>query len=89
MIRMFVRHPVAAFATWKQAYDAFADERKGLGVVGDAVFKSTDDPNDVTVWHDFETIESANAFADSTRLHEVMSEAGVVGKPTIWFTAPV
>ena len=29
MIRMFVRHPVADFATWKQAYDAFADERTG------------------------------------------------------------
>ena len=89
MIRMFVRHSVEDFATWKQAYDAFAEERKDLGVVGDAVFKSIDDLNEVTVWHDFEHIESANAFAGSTRLREVMAEAGVVGEPTIWFTAPV
>ena len=29
MIRMFVRHPVGDFAAWKQAYDAFDEERKG------------------------------------------------------------
>jgi hypothetical protein len=85
-IRMFVRHPVADFATWKQAYDAFTEERNGMGVTADAVFTSTDDPNDVTVWHDFETVEAARAFTASPRLREVMSEGGVSGEPTIWFT---
>lgn len=88
MVRMFVRHRVADFAKWKRAYDAFDDERKTLGVVGDAVFQLSDDANDVTAWHDFETLESAKKFAESTRLRDVMSEAGVTGKPTIWFTTP-
>ncbi len=86
MIRMFVRHPVEDFATWKQAYDDFDAERSGMGVVGDAVFTAADDPNDVTVWHDFETLESARDFAGSERLREVMSGAGVAGAPQIWFT---
>ncbi len=47
-----------------------------------------DDPNNGTVWHDFQTIESANAFAGSKRLGEVISEAGVAGQPTVWFTTP-
>jgi len=34
MFRMFVRHPVSDFATWKQAYDDFDGERKGMGVAG-------------------------------------------------------
>ncbi len=89
MIRLFVRHPVADFAKWKQAYDAFDGERKGMGVVGDAVFTSADDPNDVTVWHDFETLQSARGFVESARLREVMSSAGVAGEPTMWFTTPV
>ena len=86
MIRMFVRHPVADFAKWKQAYDDFDDERKGMGVAGDAVFASADDPNDVSVWHDFETLQSARQFAGSARLRKVMSAAGVTGEPTVWFT---
>lgn len=86
MVRMFVRHPVNDFATWKQAYDAFDDERKGLGVTGDAVFQVAGDPNDVTVWHDFESLEAAQAFADNPRLKEVMDDAGVAGPPDIWFT---
>jgi hypothetical protein len=88
MIRLFVRHSVADFAKWKQTYDDFDAERRAMGVVNQAVFTATDDPNDVTVWHDFETLESARGFADSPRLREVMSGAGVVGQPAIWFTNP-
>ena len=40
MIRLFVRHPVTDFATWKQAYDDFDDERKGMAVAGHEVFQS-------------------------------------------------
>lgn len=89
MIRMFVRHTVTDFGQWKQAYDDFDGERKGMGVVGDAVFQSADDPNDVTAWHDFETLQSARDFVESERLREVMSAAGVAGEPTIWFTNPI
>ncbi len=89
MIRMFVRHPVTDFATWKQAYDDFDDERKGMGVTGDAVFQSASDPNDVTAWHDFATLDEARSFAESDRLREVMTSAGVAGEPQIWFTTQV
>ena len=88
MIRMFVRHQVADFSKWKKAYDEFDNERKGMGVVGDAVFQSADDPNDVTAWHDFASLQSGRAFAASARLREVMASAGVAGTPTIWFTNP-
>ena len=86
MIRMFVRHSVADFSTWKQAYDDFDQERSGMGVKGDAVFQAANDPNDVTAWHDFDTLESAQAFVGAERLKEVMAAAGVAGEPTIWFT---
>jgi hypothetical protein len=85
---MFVRHTVADFAKWKQAYDDFDHERRGLGVKGDAVFQTAGDPNEVTAWHDFESLASARAFSTSERLREVMGAAGVTGEPTIWFTTP-
>jgi len=86
MVRLFVRHPVADFTRWKQAYDAFDDERKQMGVKGDAVFQSVDDENDVTVWHEFEDEDAAKAFVESDRLREAMEEGGVAGEPTIWYT---
>lgn len=86
MVRMFARHPVADFGKWKRVYDDFDEERTEMGVEDDAVFQAVDDPNDVTVWHDFETMDDAREFADSDRLREVMGEAGVAGEPTIWFT---
>lgn len=87
MIRMFVRHPVKDYSKWRNAYDDFDSERTGMGVRGDAVHQAVDNPNDVTVWHDFESIEAARSFVDSDRLKEVMQEAGVAGAPTIWFTS--
>src|SRR6266542_3749774 len=42
MVRLFVRHPVSDYATWREHYDAFDDERRGMGVTGDAVFRSVD-----------------------------------------------
>jgi hypothetical protein len=78
MIRMFARHTVSDFDKWKQGYDSFDKQRREMGVV--------DNPNDVTVWHDFDTLESAREFAGSKRLREAMSGGGVVGKPEIWFT---
>jgi hypothetical protein len=56
-----------------------------MGVLGDAFYRSVDDPNDITAWHDFATVEEAKSFASSTRLREVMDEAGVAGAPTVWF----
>jgi hypothetical protein len=88
MVRLFVRHPVSDFTSWKQFYDDFDHERAGMGVTGHGVFQAADDPNDVTIFHDFESMESAQSFMGSERLREVMTDAGVAGEPAIWFTTP-
>jgi hypothetical protein len=31
VIRMFIRHPVEDYARWRQGYDDFDQERKGMG----------------------------------------------------------
>lgn len=86
MIRLFVRHEVEDFDNWKEAYDAFDAERREWGVQGDAVFRDSEHPNAVTVWHDFVDADAAGEFAGSRRLRDVMERAGVVGEPEIWFT---
>ena len=85
MIRMFVRHEVDDYETWRKAYDDFDDERGGLGVRSQAVYRSVDNGNDVTAYHDFDSADAANAFAGSSRLREVMEAAGVSSPPQVWF----
>jgi heme-degrading monooxygenase HmoA len=88
MIRLFVRHNVHDYAAWRKGYDAFDPVRTTLGVRGQAVYRSVDDGNDVTVWHDFDSLDAAKAFASSNELKTAMKEAGVAEPPTIWFTKP-
>ena len=86
MATLFVRHNVADFAAWKKGYDGQKNLRDSGGVTSDGVYQSADDPNDITVYHEFPTIEAARAFASSDDLKAVMQALGVVGAPQIWFT---
>jgi opacity protein-like surface antigen len=71
-VHMFVRHEVADYATWKKAYDGFRATQKKMGVVAQAVYKSADNPNDVTVTHDFHSLEQAKAFVASPELTDLI-----------------
>ena len=85
-VHIFIRHEVADYATWKKAYDGFRATQKKMGVVAQAVYQSVDNPNDVTVTHDFHTLEQAKAFAALPELKSVMEKSGVKGVPQIWYT---
>jgi len=82
---MFVRHQVGDYATWRNGYDDFDEKRSTMGVSEHAVYRSVDDGNDVTAYHDFDSIDAARSFAGSDDLREAMQHAGVVGAPQIWF----
>ncbi len=85
-VRMFIRHEVADYGAWRKAYDSFAATQTKLGVTYQAVYQSTDNPNDVTVIHDFHSLEKAKAFAASNELKAAMEKAGVKGAPQMWYT---
>jgi quinol monooxygenase YgiN len=82
--RLFVRHEVADYAVWRKAFDAFAPTAKKSGAINGNVYRSADNPNDVTVTHDFHSVEKAKAFAASPELKAAMEKAGVKGTPEVW-----
>ncbi len=88
MIRVFVRHRVADYMAWRKVYEAFETRRRNMGASGHAVFQTIDDPNDLTVWHDFETLEQARSFTESAARKDAMAKAGVQGEPAVWFATP-
>jgi len=86
MVTLFVRHTVADYAAWRKVYDAFGPGQRAAGVTAAAVYQAADNPNDVTVTHDFATLAAAQAFTASAELKAAMQGAGVVGAPAVWFT---
>lgn len=84
--RLVVRHEVSDYATWRKTYDGFDATRRKLGVTAQAVYRSVDDANDITVTHDFKTAAGAKAFAASPELKAAMQKSGVTGAPQVWIT---
>lgn len=89
MTTLFVRHAVSDYASWRKVYDGFADFQQANGVTAQAVYQAIEDPNDITVTHDFATLEAAQAFTKLEELRKAMQSGGVVGTPTVWFTNKV
>lgn len=86
MATLFARHTVSDYKAWRKVYDEFAPIQKAKGVTAQAVYVADDNPNDITITHEFATIGAARTFAASEELKQAMKSAGVVGAPTIWFT---
>jgi len=84
-VQLFVRHDVLDYKIWKKGYDDFALKQKEGGVYYQRVYQAVDNPNDVTVIHDFHSIEKAKAFVNSDELKATMKKIGVKGKPEIWY----
>jgi hypothetical protein len=89
MAYMIVKHKVKDYNRWKPAFDAHATVRANGGSKGGRLFKSSDNPNELTIIWKWDTIENARKFASSPDLEKVMREAGVIGKPEIYFMEEV
>lgn len=60
-----------------------------MGVTSQSVYQSVDDPNDITVVHDFKSELDAKAFVTSDKLKTAMQSSGVKGQPQAWITTRV
>jgi hypothetical protein len=85
MAHMFGRLSVSDYDTFRGVFDSHEDMRQAAGVTGKTVYRSVDDPNEITVRLDFPTAQGAKTFASSDGLKAAMQEAGLQGSPTIWF----
>ena len=85
-VRLFVRHEVTDYAVWRKAYNDFGKSRRNLGVTAQSVYRTAESPNDITVTHDFKSMEQAKAFIVSPDLKAAMDKSGVKGAPQVWIT---
>ena len=57
MIHVLVRHKVADFHRWKETFDSHLNARKHAGETGFRLFQSVDDPREVVLLLDWESVE--------------------------------
>jgi heme-degrading monooxygenase HmoA len=85
MVHVLVRHKVADFTRWKEAFDAHFSKRMSAGEIGFRLFQGVDDPRDVTLLVDWDTLEHARQFMKSDELRNAMQKAGVQGTADVQF----
>ena len=70
MMHVLVRHKVSDYNRWKDAFDSHLTTRKRAGETGFRVFHNVDDPREVVLLLDWESIEEARKFMTSDELRE-------------------
>ena len=65
MPTLHIEHPITDFATWRAAFDGFAEQRRAAGVTDHRVWRPVDDQRYVVVDLDFATTDQATAFSAS------------------------
>jgi len=85
MIHVLVHHKVADFNRWKESFDSHLNTRMHAGELGFRLFQNVDDPRDVTLLLDWDTVQNARKFIGSDELRSRMQQAGVVGVPDVQY----
>lgn len=62
MATLHIEHAITDYATWKTAFDRFAERRTAAGVTGQRIHQPVDDPRYVVLQFDFGSAQQATAF---------------------------
>ena len=89
MAHFLVHHKVEDYKTWKSVFDAHSSLRSEAGSQGGKIYRSTNNPNELYVLLEWDSLENAHKFAQSDSIKEAMKKAGVVGMPAIYFVEEV
>jgi hypothetical protein len=91
MTKIFARHNVEDFDRWREIFEGefSVGVRQAGGMIDTTIYRSVDDPNDVTVVQTFRTVEAAKSYLRLSGLNDRMAAAGVLGRPSIWIVDEV
>jgi quinol monooxygenase YgiN len=80
---IIVQHRVRDYEAWKPAFDEHEPTRVKHGCLGHTVYRSADDPNEVTVITSWRSRDGAEDFMRDPSLKEAMEKGGVISEPRI------
>jgi hypothetical protein len=76
MAYVLIEHRVGDFETFRQVFLDDAERRARLGSRGGVVYRIADDPGNVIVILEWDTLEQAREFAGSLELEQALEWAG-------------
>lgn len=89
MATIVVRHKIDDWAKWKAFYDGSDEFHKKSKLTGAHVFQSADDPRELIILSEFDSMDDARKFGQSPELKDAMKSAGVADQPNIYFCEKV
>ena len=89
MIHVILQHEVSDYAVWKAIFDSNLDWRYRQGERSCRIFRSFGNVNDLTLFFEWDSLESARAFIVSDELKAKMANAGVKGPPRVDYLTEV
>jgi len=78
---LIVQHKVLDYDAWKPVFDDHESVRARYGGQGHTIYRSADDPNDLTLLFRYESRERADEFMRDPSLREAMEKGGVISEP--------
>jgi quinol monooxygenase YgiN len=73
------RHRVRDYDRWRAIFDGDSEGREEAGCLGARVFRNAEDPEEVVVLFEWESLERARRRIESAKLRREFDEAGVSG----------
>ncbi|MFL5239838.1 MAG: hypothetical protein ACJ8EL_20015 [Rhizomicrobium sp.] len=85
MSMLIIRHKVSDYGNWRPAFDSHSAMQKAAGLSNPRVLRSADDKNEIVIIFDTTDTKKAKEFATSSDLKDVMTKAGVIDVPTMYY----
>ena len=85
MAHLLIKHKVKDYPSWKKVFDGFIETRKAGGEKSFQIMHPKNDANNLLGIFEWDTLENAQKFANSSELKEVMGNAGVIDQPEVYF----
>ena len=82
---LLVRHTVKDYEKWKPFFDEHQPTRQKSGSKGGHIYRNSQNPNELIIIFEWDTLDNARKFAESSDLQKQMEKAGVIGKPDVYF----
>ena len=86
MVKVFIRHKVGDYAVWKQTFDNFAPQRRAGGELSYSVGHVPNEPNNLCLVFEWDSVTNANKFLVSNELRSAMRKATVAEIPDIYIS---
>ncbi len=85
MAHAIFRHKVSDYSKWRAVFDDFIKVRKDAGELSSRVFRMADDPNNILVFQEWDSVDNVRKFVQSPELKDGMEQAGVLEQPDVYF----